>query len=352
MCASESGHRATSDSGFPEAAPLRDKVRFLLRFAILAPSGHNTQPWLFRLTDTGFHLIADRRRALPVVDPHDRELVISCGAALGTFEIAARGFGFDTVVNILPDGSDPELLAEIELVPGVPASTGEIALFDAIADRRTTRSAFAMTPLPEALIKSCRDSAAGFGVTLDVIAEEDRRRDIADLVGEGDRRQFDDPRFRRELALWIRSRRSGGGDGMSGAGFGMPDVLSAVGRLVIRTFDIGDGIAAADAKTILAGTPALGLLSSPGDGPADWIATGRALARLLLALTAQGFTASYLNQPIEVEDLRPRLGGAAGHPQILIRMGRADAVPEPSVRRGLESVVIDGAAAEVDLETR
>lgn len=57
----------------------------------------------------------------------------------------------------------------------------------------------------------------------------DRRRGIAELVGEGNRRQFDDPRFRRELALWIRSRRSGSGDVM-------PDVMSAVGRLVIRIF--------------------------------------------------------------------------------------------------------------------
>ncbi len=330
----------SSENDFPEAAPLREQVVFLLRYAILAPSGYNTQPWLFRITETGFQLIADRHRALPVVDPHDCELAISCGAALGTFEVAARRFGLDPVVNTHPDDRDPDLLATIEVVQGAPASAEEAALFDAIADRRTTRTAFAMEPLPDALVETCRDVAAGFGVTLDVIADEDRRRCIAALVGEGNRRQFDDPRFRRELALWIRSRRSGSGDGMSGAGFGMPDVLSAVGRLMIRTFDMGGGIAAADEKKILAATPALGLLSSPGDGPADWTATGRALARVLLVLTAQGFTASYLNQPIEVEDLRLRLrevAAAAGHPQILLRMGRTDVATEPSVRRRLEA---------------
>ncbi|WP_347268502.1 hypothetical protein [Paracoccus sp. (in: a-proteobacteria)] len=333
----------SSENYFPETAPLREQVVFLLPHAILAPSGHNTQPWLFRITETGFQLIADRHRALPVVDPHDRELAISCGAALGTFEVAARRFGLDPVVNILPDDRDPDLLATIEVVQGAPASAAEAALFDAIADRHTTRAAFAMEPLPDALVETCRDVAAGFGVTLDVIVDEDRRRGIAALVGEGNRRQFDDPRFRRELALWIRSRRSGSGDGMSGAGFGMPDVLSAVGRLMIRTFDMGDGIAAADEKKILAATPALGLLSSPGDGPADWIATGRALLRVLLVLTAHGFTASYLNQPIEVEDLRQRLrevAATAGHPQILLRMGRTAVAAEPSVRRGLESVIL------------
>ena len=58
-------------------------LRSLVEYAALAPSGHNTQPWRFRLRGGGAELLADRTRALPVVDPDDRELVISCGAALG-----------------------------------------------------------------------------------------------------------------------------------------------------------------------------------------------------------------------------------------------------------------------------
>ena len=57
----------------PKSGTIRDQARSLLRYAILAPSGHNTQPWLFRLTGAGVEVRADRRRALPVVDPHDRE---------------------------------------------------------------------------------------------------------------------------------------------------------------------------------------------------------------------------------------------------------------------------------------
>jgi hypothetical protein len=59
-----------------------EKLRFLLNYAILAPSGHNTQPWLFTIKDKALTLYADRTRALTVVDPEDRELVMSCGAAL------------------------------------------------------------------------------------------------------------------------------------------------------------------------------------------------------------------------------------------------------------------------------
>ena len=238
---------------------------------------------------------------------------------------------------------DGDLLARVAIVAGAPASAHETALFDAILQRRTTRSAYAMEALPRDVIAAVRGAASAAGVTLDVISDDNRRRAIAGLVAEGDRLQFEDPRFRRELALWIRSKQLGSTDGMSGAGFGMPDVLSPVGRLVIRTFDIGDGIAAADERKILSATPALGLLSSSGDGPADWVATGRSLVRVLLTLTAAGYTASYLNQPIEVESLWPRFRdvvGCAGNPQIVLRMGRASDVPEPTARRALEEVLL------------
>ena len=38
-----------SESDFPYDGSARDKLRFLLRYALLAPSPYNTQPWLFRI---------------------------------------------------------------------------------------------------------------------------------------------------------------------------------------------------------------------------------------------------------------------------------------------------------------
>ena len=61
---------------------LETKLITAVEHAVLAPSSHNTQPWQFRLIEDGLQLFADRSRALPVVDPHDRALVISCGASL------------------------------------------------------------------------------------------------------------------------------------------------------------------------------------------------------------------------------------------------------------------------------
>ena len=66
--------------GFPASGFATDRLEYLLGYAILAPSPHNSQPWLFRLNTSDVEIFADRRRALPVTDPHGRELRLACGA--------------------------------------------------------------------------------------------------------------------------------------------------------------------------------------------------------------------------------------------------------------------------------
>lgn len=59
-----------------------------------ARSSHNTQPWPFKVSDGRVELHADRTRALPVNDPYDRGLTISCDAALFNFEVVAAAPGY------------------------------------------------------------------------------------------------------------------------------------------------------------------------------------------------------------------------------------------------------------------
>lgn len=327
---------------YPESGTLEDQFECLLNFAILAPSGHNTQPWLFRPSADHLDLIADRTRGLRVVDPYDRELTISCGAALDHFEIAAQHYGQKASVSVCPDPNDADLLARIQIVGEAPKSAGASALFEAIRRRHTTRAKFDARDLPDIVTTRCLEVAEKFGVELTLISDEKQRSEIADLVAEGDRIQFADPHFRRELASWVRSRRKASRDGMSGTGFGMPDALSPVGAIVIRTFDLGKAIAAGDKEKIVEGSPTLAVFSTPEDTVPDWLSTGRALSRVLLTLSAAGATASYLNPPVELEVLRPRLRDVSkcnGHPQLLMRFGYGEQVA-PTVRREVAEVLV------------
>lgn len=325
---------------FPGNESLQAQIQFLLNYAVLAPSGHNTQPWLFRLGSDYIDVLADRTRRLKVVDPRDRELIISCAAATETFALAAQKFGFEATVTTLPDGSASDTVAQVHL-RGTCAQAPPRAALDAIVNRRTTRASFGPDSLPTDLRRACITAAADTGTSVLFVEDAAAREAIADLVAEGDRIQFGDPEFRKELGAWIRTRNADRRDGMSGAAFGMPDMLSGLGSLMIRTFDIGGTTASRDARKIREGSPVLAILATPKDGPSDWVAAGRALVQVLTTLSANGWTASYLNQPIEVSDLRPQLTttlGTSEHPQLLLRIGQAD-LPPPAVRRSITEVL-------------
>lgn len=329
------------EAAYPHSGTPDEQMRFMLGYAILAPSSHNTQPWLFRLLGNGAELIADRTRCLPVVDPLDRALLISCGAALGHLRTAVRNFGHEAKVELFPEGSGSDVLAR--LIVGRPKAPSDVdrRRFQAITRRRTTRLRYADEPLPEGLAQQMIKTATTEGCELAVVEDAERKLAIAQLVAEGDQAQFADPAFRRELASWVHSRRSATRDGMSGANFGMPDILSAVGGLVIRTFDMGEGQGAKD-EQLAQWSPALLVLATPDDEPESWLRTGLALSSILLDITTAGWTSAYLNQPVETATLRPRLQDAAkvaGLPQLLFRMGRAPTTP-PAVRRPVDAILV------------
>ena len=327
---------------FPRRGTAEDKLRALIHYAVLAPSSHNAQPWLFRIEGDSLDLIADRSRALPVADPHDRELVISCGAALECLAVAARGTGHVLAIEILPDPFDRDWIARARLQEDGAPSEQERRLFEAIPHRRSTRRPFKPRQLPPGLLDDVVAAADEAGAELTVIEDEPGRDAVAALVAEGDRRLFADPAFRAELADWINLRAGAGGDGVSGAALGLPALLAPFIALAVRAFDLGESAAATD-EDLAAAAPALAALATAGDGQADWIAAGRAASRVLLTLTGAGATAAFLSQPIEVEELRPRLRatcGLAGSPQLLFRMGYGPGLP-PAPRRPVEDVLID-----------
>ena len=315
---------------FPITGTASEKLRAAVKYAVRAPSSHNSQPWLFRITaGDALELRADRARGLPVVDPDDRELVISCGAALFHLCVALRHFGCAPRVERLPDAADPDLLARIRLSGAWERTAEDEGLFRAIAARRTNRLPFENRSLPEQLGPALEAAAQAEGAWLHLFRTNQARNAVADLVAEADRLQMADKRFRRELAAWLRPNWSDRGDGMQGFALGLGDVMSAAGPLVVRTFDVGRGQAARD-RELAVGSPLLMLLGTARDTSTDWLAAGQGLARVLLRAQVDRVSASFLNQPVEVGELRLRLlnlAGRAGFPQILLRFGYGRETP-------------------------
>ncbi len=317
----------------PSDRPAVDTINDLLAGAIQAPSSHNTQPWRFFVAADHIRLYADRTRALPVNDPEDRELTISCGCALMNLRVAAAHRGLAVAVDHTPNSTDEDLLATITF-RDAPATPAEARLHDAIAARRTWRRRFEAREVGDDEVTALQEAARAEGSWLQTYTAVTPRHELAALVAEGDAMQWADPSWRRELAMWMHPRRSG--DGLT-----VPGLLATVAHTVVRRFDMGGGRAARDAE-LAEESPLLAVLGTPGDEIRDWLHAGQALQRVLLTAHGLGLEASYLNQPIQVPELRRRLQdymARDGLPQILLRLGHATETLHPTPRRPLGDVI-------------
>lgn len=325
---------------FPANGTTLEKWKFFLGYAVLAPSSHNSQPWLFHLRNNTLELYADRRRACRVVDPNDRELIMSCGCALFHLRCALRHFGYLGLLEIFPE-PDPDLIARVGLGAQDDVCVEESMLFYGIPKRRTNRQPFADDPVPGSLLNALQRAAEGEGAWLRILRDAETKLAVADVIAEGDRIQWANKEFRLELSKWLHPNGSLTGDGIPGHALGIDDLLSCAGPLVVRTFDMGEG-QAAKSHEVATGSPVLAVLGTDDDKPRDWVAGGQALGRVLLRARVEDVWASFLDQPIELPDLRVKLralAGHAGYPQAVLRLGFGRNV-KPTPRRDLEEVLI------------
>lgn len=330
-----------SEDEYPHLGTPADQLRFMLRYAVLAPSNHNSQPWRFEVHGNTAELYADRSRSLRVTDPDDRQLLISCGCALFHLRVAIWHFGHLDRTQLLPSPGNPELLARVSLGDEDSPTAKQEALFAAIPRRRTNRQLFRDDPLPDELKHELVKAAERESGWLQFVEERDQRNAIADLIAEGDRQQWADRHFRLELAAWLHPNNGEARDGIPNSAQNAGDLLSVAGPIVIRTFDLGEGQAAKD-RDIAVYSPSLVVLGTDADEPWAWISAGQALARVLLRARADEVWASFLNQPIETPALRSQvteLIGRTGHPQLILRLGYGPNVT-PTPRRTVEEVLV------------
>lgn len=325
---------------FPSARPAPDKLRFLLNYAILAPSGHNTQPWLFKVGADCVEIYADKTRALPVVDPGNRELIMSCGAALFNLRLALRHFSYRSEVEILPDAAQPDLMARVRIGDKAAPDSAEDLLFAMISQRRTNRQAFADRPIPTSLLSELQKTAEEEGAWLHIVEGGAARQLVADLITVGDYLQGKDVKFRRELETCIRPEGSSAREGIPTYALGKGGAEAYFAPLAASGHTNG-----AEDRQLAEGLPVLAILGTQANSPRDWLTAGQALARVLLRARADDVWASFLNHPIEVAGLWTELHDItkrAGFPQFLLRLGFAadSVVPQPTPRRTVDEVLI------------
>ena len=307
----------------------RDQVHFLIETAARAPSVHNTQPWRFHVGPAGLELHADRSRQLPAVDPFGRELLISCGAALFGLRLAVRLLGYLPIADLLPEASQPDLLARVRVGYQAPLSQADWTMLAAVPHRHTHRGPFSPEPIPDGLLPQLQRDAVAERATL-VLLDPAARARMGQLARVAARWQHRDPAIRAEVRRWTRPPGRTERDGVPAYAYPPVPVGSdgpaypVAGKLAERDFDLGRDAGRLDRD----GPPpaASAVLVTAADTPADWLRAGQALNRMLIHAAATWVFAALNSQPTEsvaVRELvraRLRLPGA---PQMLLEFGRA-----------------------------
>ena len=299
-----------------------EQLRFLVGYAILAPSTHNTQPWRFVVTGDRIDLWSDPSRSLPQIDPDQRQLFMSCGAALMNLRLAIRRFGHSERVLYLPDARHPDLIASVSPDEAARPAPRDRALFDAIVRRRTNRDPFLDRPIGQDLANEIMKEAADQQAWM-VRLESHDKLTVAYAIAEADRRRFADATYRDELSHWLVPRGSDRRDGIPMVKKDVATALPLVAPIAVRHLDRG-GVIASHEAALTTHAPMLAVLGTELDEPLAWLWAGQALEAVFLRATSHDVAMSFLNQVVEDAEMRDVIADASNHsgvPQLVLRFG-------------------------------
>lgn len=327
----------SAGSGRP-GRPGRHQFLELVRHATLAPSSHNTQCWRFVLSERSISILPDWSRRCPMVDPDDHHLFVSLGCAAQNLVEAAAAAGF--IAEPAPrEHADAAVTLALS-----PWRAVDSPSFQAITERQCTRTEYDGQPLRKAELRQLQAAGTGEGVRVVLLTDRGAMERVLELAAEGNKLQLQDPSFARELKSWIRfndTEAVGRGDGLSSRCMGSPSLPPWLGRalfgLLVRAGPENDKLARQ-----VRSSSGIAVFLSDADDSAHWIEAGRCYQRFALLAVALGIRNAFINQPVEVGELRPRLSQAlglgSGRPDLVVRFGRGPLMPR-SLRRPVEAVV-------------
>lgn len=338
----------------------------LVRAAILAASPHNTQPWLFKVTNSSIELYIDTKRNVGALDPYLREEHIGMGCALENLMLAAPAHGYAATVTLLPGklgpipaDPKPELLARVDLATG---NREESELYDAIPRRHTNRAAYSpQKSIPPQFIEALsRLASEQEDVRVFLFTAEADRKRIVEISSAANTEIYSDPEVERGSERWIRINWSAVQkyrDGLSIDAFGMPPIATGIAKMMPlwmlkRAASRGpkNGY-----SNLMLSAPLIGIIAVHDRYEREHcLRAGRIWQRAHLLATARGLAGRPCNEAVEMIDhekalgrpaqragqLGELLGDAAWQPTFVFYMGYPTWPAHASPRRGIENVVL------------
>lgn len=335
---------------------------------LLAPNGHNMQPWLIRLDEQdpqSFYLYGDPERLTPEVDPAARQFMVTQGAFLEYVRSAAGQLGYTAVIDLFPQGpiDEADLSASLRRLPiakiTLKAAAGQpdsLAQYIYLAD--TNRSAYADQPLTPAQLEALQSIPMGSGLKLSVITQPETVQDLNAIALQAAKVEASVERVMAEGDAIFRANEGQKNNyryGFSVEGQGTQGLMKYLLQGLLTLFpSMNNSQASAEryiqtAEMETAHTPAYVFILSQDNSRASQVLAGMAYARLVLNAHAQDLVVQPMSQALEeYAEMRPvyeRIHSAyapGGETiQMLVRIGQATVTYPPSMRRDVQDLLIN-----------
>lgn len=303
---------------FPNTQTLQEQIKFILQFALLAPSGHNSQPWIFKLTANKVEIFINHKRFLAQNDKQGRQSYISFGCLIENLIIAADYFGFQSTITNFPS---PDCVVAIEFVKIKDITNQPEHLINFITKRSTDRNKY-LTKKPELnILNELKKHLSKVTIS---IASDETKIALGKTMVDAGIKVMDNNNFREELSNFIKSSTTTSSYGMPGFTLGIPLPISFIASRLIKKVNLSKFSKIQEINLLTKFTPLIIVLSTQEDNKQSWVETGRALENIWLNITKQGLSCSALAAAVQVPYFREEVKKILKintNPQIIIRCG-------------------------------
>ncbi len=319
-----------------------EKLRYLTFLATLAPSSHNTQPWLFKCAGQTIELWANWTRKLAASDPTGREFYISLGAALANVIIASDALGLNYQYNLKPQPASSDIPIAVVSFTNLTPSRYDAIRLKAILTRRCNRFKYDNRPIAEQTLQKIID-IAGQDVRADAIVDAKQKQIAQTIAEQATTDAFKDKAFIDELSRWIKPSLKKYTDGMPGYNIGIPWVFSFFMPWAIKHLPLG-GSQSKMAGDMLYASQAFMVLSTPEDNAAAWLRCGDIFEKMAVETEIQNLRLALLAAPIEIGNHFRRLQQLLNineRPQLFFRLGYCEKIPPFAPRLPLTQIIFN-----------
>lgn len=284
---------------------LHDKLVFLLRFAILAPSTHNTQPWQFVIRDNQIIVLPHKAHSLPQGDKENRLMHISLGTVVENVQIAGDYYNWDTHVSYFSNNSDGVTITFQEGQKQSQENSPTHHLIFSIQKRRTNRSNYGLYLLPSTFLDQL-SSLQYENLTFHLLSDTEKKIQLADATIGALKETMENALFRKELAGYMRPNDTDAGRGMPGFVMGFPHLLSVLAPKIMPFINIGKKKAKDDEVLLKKHTPYFGIITSKTNETNDWVKAGQLYQRIALMAENEDSATHIMTAATEIDSYRTK----------------------------------------------